>query len=77
MTILNAAQEAQGQAVTFITNAALTFGQCSNYFSPSIGWTSGKTPLLAAAAKYFSNLEARGADSKTIRTYRTGVITGP
>lgn len=35
--------------------------------------TSGKTPLLAAAANYFSNLEARGADSKTIRTYRTGV----
>jgi len=35
--------------------------------------TSGKTPLLAAALKYFSNLEARGADSKTIRTYRTGV----
>src|SRR5258705_13113115 len=34
---------------------------------------SGKTPLLAAAAKYFSNLEARGLDAKTIRTYRTGV----
>ncbi len=34
---------------------------------------SGKTTLLAAAAKYFSNLEARGLDAKTIRTYRTGV----
>jgi len=34
---------------------------------------SGKTPLLAAAPKYFLNLEARGLDAKTIRTYRTGV----
>jgi integrase len=34
---------------------------------------SGRTTLLAAAAKYFSNLEARGLDAKTIRTYRTGV----
>ena len=33
----------------------------------------GKTPLAAATQKYFSNLEARGLDVKTIRTYRTGV----
>ena len=33
----------------------------------------GKTPLVTASQQYFSNLEARGADPKTIRTYRTAV----
>jgi integrase len=33
----------------------------------------GKTPLAAASQQYFSNLEARGADPKTIRTYRSAV----
>jgi hypothetical protein len=33
----------------------------------------GKTPLMTASQQYFSNLEARGADPKTIRTYRTAV----
>jgi len=35
--------------------------------------TFGKNPLAVAADRYFSNLEARGSDPKTIRTYRTGV----
>jgi hypothetical protein len=34
---------------------------------------SGKTPMTVAAERYFSNLEARGVDPKSIRTYRTGV----
>jgi hypothetical protein len=34
---------------------------------------SGKTPLTVAAERYFSNLEARGVDPKSIRTYRAGV----
>jgi len=34
---------------------------------------SGKTPLTVAAERYFSNLEARRLDPKSIRTYRTGV----
>jgi integrase len=31
------------------------------------------TPLAAASEKYFANLESRGVDPKTIRTYRTAV----
>ncbi len=31
------------------------------------------TPLVQASEKYFANLEARGLDAKSIRTYRTGV----
>src|SRR6476620_8828244 len=31
------------------------------------------TPLAQASEKYFANLEARGLDAKSIRTYRTGV----
>src|SRR5260370_4770956 len=34
---------------------------------------SGKTPLAAAVESYFAKLEARGADPKTIRTYRSAV----
>ena len=41
--------------------------------SPSAATVVGKTPLAAASQQYFSNLEARGADPKTIRTYRTAV----
>ena len=35
--------------------------------------TLGKTPLAVAADRYFSNLEARGADPKTISAYRSAV----
>jgi integrase len=35
--------------------------------------TCSKTSLAMAAAQYFSNLEARGADPKTIRSYRSAV----
>ena len=35
--------------------------------------TCSKTSLATAAGRYFTNLEARGADPKTIRTYRSAV----
>jgi integrase len=41
--------------------------------SPAAATIVGKTPLAAASQQYFSNLEARGADQKTIRTYRAAV----
>jgi len=41
--------------------------------SPAAATIVGKTPLATASQQYFSNLEARGADPKTIRTYRTAV----
>jgi len=31
------------------------------------------TPLAQASEKYFADLEARGVDAKSIRSYRTGV----
>jgi hypothetical protein len=40
--------------------------------SPAAAATVGKTPLVTAS-QHFSNLEARGAVTKTIRTYRTAV----
>jgi hypothetical protein len=41
--------------------------------SPAAATIIGKTPLVTASQQYFLNLEARGADPKTIRTYRTAV----
>jgi integrase len=41
--------------------------------SPATATIVGKTPLATASQQYFSNLEARGADPKTIRTYRSAV----
>lgn len=35
--------------------------------------TFGKSPLAVATDRYFTNLEARGLNSKSIRTYRSGV----
>jgi hypothetical protein len=40
---------------------------------PAVATIVGKTPLAAASQQYFLNLEARGADPKSIRTYRTSV----
>ena len=41
--------------------------------SPTTAAIFGKTPLATASQRYFSNLEARGADPKSIRTYRSAV----
>jgi len=39
----------------------------------SLPGSSGGTPLAEAVDRYFSNLEARGADPKTIRTYHAAI----
>jgi signal transduction histidine kinase len=41
--------------------------------NPAAAAIFGKTPPATASQQYFSNLEARGADQKTIRTYRAAV----